>query len=271
MASSTNLDNIDVQPIRVPDFARGINTATPSTEIENNEFQDSLNFEFDNNGNISTRRGVTELLSTTFGRITSLHYFTVDSGEVGILFTEGTTLRIVSTTGTGLTTLSGALTLPNNTFWQWVTFNGIAIGVNKATSGTNPVKVTTAPAASALGGSPPFGKYITTWNNRVWIASASSLNTLRGSALGLPEDWTATGAAGTVTLDIEPNDGDQISGLFATRETLYVFKKKRIFAITAAALPNTDPANLRIDVYARNLGCISPYSIQQVVDDVLFL
>ena len=271
MAASTNNDQVGVQRIAVPNFAGGINTATPSTEIEDNEFQDSLNFEFDNNGNLSTRRGVTELLSTTFGRITSLHYFSADSGEVGILLTEGTTLRIVQTNGTGLTTLSGALTLPNNTFWQWVTFGGIAIGVNKATSGTNPVKVTTAPAAAALGGSPPFGKYITTWNNRVWIASASTPNQLRGSSLGNAEDWTTTGAAGTCTFDIEPNDGDQISGLFSTRETLYVFKKKRIFAITAAALPITDPANLRIDVYARNLGCVSPYSIQQVVDDVLFL
>src|SRR5499426_3580542 len=163
MAASSNLDNLGVQPIRVPDFALGINTATPPTEIQNNEVQDLLNFEFDNNGNISTRRGVTELLSTTFGRITSLHYFTVDSGEVGVLLTEGTTLRIVETDGTGLTTLSGALTLPNNTFWSWVTFNGIAIGCNRATSGDNPVKVTSAAVASALGGTPPKAKYCAVW------------------------------------------------------------------------------------------------------------
>jgi len=271
MAASTNLDQIGVQRIDVPDFNGGINTATPPTEIQDNEFQDSLNYEFDNNGNLSTRRGVTELFSTTFGRITSLHYFSADSGEVGILFTEGTKLRIVQTNGTGHTDLTGGLTLPNDKFWQWVTFGGLAIGVNKATSGDNPVKVSTAPTAAALGGSPPKGKYITTWNNRVWIASASTPNQLKASALGLPEDWTATGAAGAITLDIEPNDGDLITGLFSTRETLYVFKRKRIFAITASALPNTDPNNLRVDVYARNIGCASPYSIQEVVDDVLFL
>jgi|SRR5262245_9514323 len=273
MAASSNLDNLGVQPIRVPDFALGINTATPPTEIQNNEVQDLLNFEFDNNGNISTRRGVTELLSTTFGRITSLHYFTVDSGEVGVLLTEGTTLRIVETDGTGLTTLSGALTLPNNTFWQWVTFNGIAIGVNKATSGTNPVKVTAAAAASALGGSPPFGKYIEVWENRVWIANAASgsLSQLRGSALGNPEDWTTTGAAGTCTFEIDTNDGDQITGLFATRDALYVFKRRSIHRLVPIALPITDPANLKREVVTRRIGCASPYSIQQVVDDVLFL
>src|SRR5262245_30027183 len=88
--ASTNIDTIGVQPVRVPDFRLGINTATPPTEIDDSEVQDLLNFEFDNSGNISTRRGVTELLSTTFGRITSLHYFTVDSGEIGVLLTEGT-------------------------------------------------------------------------------------------------------------------------------------------------------------------------------------
>jgi hypothetical protein len=274
MAASTNLDSIGVQPIRVPDWRLGINTATPPTEIANNELQDLLNFEFDTSGNLSTRRGVTELLSTTFaGRITSLHYFTTESGEVGVLFTTGTTLRIVETNGTGLTTLSGALTLPSDTFWQWVTFNGIAIGVNKATSGDNPIKVTAAAAATALPGSPPKGKYIEVWNNRVWIASAAEPNQIWGSVLGNPESWTVTAGLATsaITLDIDPDDGDLITGLFATRDALYVFKRKRIYKLVAAALPNTDPANLRVEIVTQNIGCCSPYSIRQVVDDVLFL
>src|SRR5215510_16226913 len=272
MAASSNLDNVGIQPLRVRDWRLGINTAVAPTEIDDSEAQDLLNFEFDDNGNLSTRRGVTQLSADTFSnRITSLHYFTIDTGEIGILLTEGTTLRIIETNGTGLTTLSGALTLPSNVFWQWVTFNGLAIGVNGATSGTNPVKVDGTSTAAALGGSPPRAKYIAIWNSRVWVANASNLSRVQGSALGLPEDWTATGAAGTVTIDIDTNDGDQITGLFSTRDALYVFKRRSIHRLVAFADPNTDANNIRREVVTKDVGCVSAYSIQQVPNDVVFL
>lgn len=272
MAASSNLDNLGTQPLRVKDWRLGINTAVPPQEIDDSEVQDLLNIEFDDAGNLSTRRGVTQLSADTFSnRITSLHYFTVDSGEIGILLTEGTTLRIIETNGTGLTTLSGALTLPSNVFWQWVTFGGIAIGVNGATSGDNPVKVTAAAAASALGGSPPRAKYVAVWNNRVWMASASAFSRIHGSALGLPEDWTATGAAGAITIDVDTNDGDPITGLFSTRDALYIFKRHSIHRLVAFADPNTDANNLRREVVTKDIGCASPYSIQQIPNDVIFL
>src|SRR5262245_60666747 len=246
MAASSNLDNLGIQALRVPDWRLGINTSKPPQEIDNSEVQDLLNIEFDDAGNLSTRRGVVQLSADTFAnRITSLHYFTIDAGEIGILLTSGTTLQIIETDGTGLTNLTGALTFPNNTFWQWVTFGGLAIGVNGATSGTNPVKVNSASTAAALGGSPPRGKYIAVWNSRVWIASASAFSQIQGSALGLPEDWTATGAAGTVTIDIDTNDGDPITGLFSTRDALYIFKRKSIHRLVAFADPNTDANNIR--------------------------
>ena len=66
MAASSNLDNVGIQALRVPDWRLGINTATPPNEIENNALQDALNFEVDDNGNLSTRRGVTQLSADTF-------------------------------------------------------------------------------------------------------------------------------------------------------------------------------------------------------------
>src|SRR5262247_3952894 len=272
MAASTNLDNVGLQALRVRDWRLGINTAVPPTEIDDSEAQDLLNFEFDDNGNLSTRRGVTQLSADTFSnRITSLHYFTIDTGEIGILLTEGTTLRIIETNGTGLTTLSGALTLPSNVFWQWVTVNGLAIGVNGATSGTNPVKVDGTSTAAALGGSPPRAKYITVWNSRVWVAHASNLSRVQGSALGNPEDWTTTGASGTVTIDVDTNDGDKITGLFSTRDALYIFKRRSIHRLVAFADPNTDANNIRREVVTKDVGCVSAYSIQQIPNDVVFL
>ena len=269
--ASTNLDSVGMQALREPDFKLGINTATPAQEIQDDEVQDLLNFEFDDAGNISTRRGVTQLSADTYSRVTSLHYFTIDAGEIGILITNGTKLEIIQTNGTGRTDKTGALTFPNNTYWQWVTYGGLAIGVNGATSGTNPVKVDSTPTAAALGGSPPRGKYIAVWNNRVWIASASAFSRVHGSALGLPEDWTATGASGKIDIDIDTNDGDPITGLFSTRDALYVFKRHSIHRLVAFADPNTDVNNIRREVVTKDIGCAGPYSIQQIPNDVVFL
>lgn len=271
--ASTNLDQLGVRPFQIPNWSLGINTAKDKTEIEDNEAQDILNFEFDASDNLATRAGIVALFSNTFvSRITSLHYFTTDSGEVGVLFTNGSKVWIGQTNGTGVTDLTGALTLPSDTFWQWVTFGGIAIGVNKATSGDNPIKVNTSSVASALGGTPPKGKYITVWNNRVWIVSASAPNQIRACALNTPEDWTTAGDAGTIALDVNPNDGDEITGLHATRETLYVFKRKKTFKIVpinenAAA---TLASNLQVKIHS-NIGCVAANTIQPVLDDAVFL
>lgn len=272
MAASSNLDNLGVQDIQVKDWRLGINTAVPPTEINDSEVQDLLNFEFDDNGNLSTRRGVSQLSADTFAsRITSLHYFSTESGEVGILLTTAATLQIIETNGTGLTNITGALTLPNDTYWSWVTFNGLAIGANKATSGDNPVRVNGAAAAAALGGGPPKAKYLEVWENRLWLVSATEPNQIWGSALGDPEDWTVDDASGAVTIDIDTDDGDQITGIFATRDALYIFKRRSIHRIVPLALPATDPDNLKREVVTRKIGCVSHYSITQVVDDVLFL
>jgi hypothetical protein len=272
--ASTNKDDIGIQPLSVPDWSGGINTAKAPTEIADNEAVDILNFEFDDSNNLASRFGVTLFSDSGFtDRTTSLYYFVADSGEVGILTTASTGLAIIQTDGSGFTNLTGANVFPDDTFWQWVTYGGIAIGVNGGTSGTNPVKVTDVPVASQLGGSPPKGKYIEVWNDRVWIASATDLNTVYGSALGLPEDWTVDNDAGAVVIDVDANDGDKIMGLVAHRGALYVFKRRSIHRIVPISntIAPTVASNLKVEVYARGIGCVSGYSIAKLLDDIVFL
>lgn len=263
-----------MQLLQVPDWNFGIDTSKPPTEIAENAAQDILNLEFDQNSNLATRSGVDEFFTDELtSRVTSLHYFTAESGEVGIIVTSSNKIYLGSTSGGALTDKTSTLTLPSDTFWQWKTFGGLAVGVNKATTGDNPIKMSTGGTAAALGGSPPKGKYIEIWNNRVWIASATEPNQVWGSALGLPEDWTVDNDAGAVTIDVDADDGDEITGLFATRDRLYVFKRKRIFRIVAAdpSQAATLATNLKVELHAQNVGCVSGYSIQSLLDDVVFL
>lgn len=271
--ASSNADNAGVKTIPYAGWGRGIITSKPSTEIPDDAAQDIINMEFDDSDNLSTRNGFVELFATTFaGRITSAYLFTGGSGDIGILYTTAAQLRLVETDGTGDTNLTGALTLPNDTFWQWITYRDIAIGVNKASSGDNPVKVSTGAVAAALGGSPPKGKYIELWENRVWIVSATEPNQLWGSELGDPEGWT-TGANATdaITIDVELDDGDQISGLFATKDALYVWKRKRIYKVIKVTIDSDNPQGLKLAIHSQTIGSVSPYSIFPLLDDVVFL
>lgn len=276
MAEQDN-DRLGPQPIDVPNWDLGIITSAPANEIPDNAAQELLNWEFDDGGNISTRAGLTALMATTFAnRITSTHYFKTETGEVGVLFTTGATLHIVQTNGTGHANITGSLILPSDRFWQWRTFAGLAIGVNRATTGTNPVKVNSSSVAAALGGSPPKASYIEVWNNRVFLIGAVDINTVYGSKLGDPETWSTAGpttATDAFAIEVDADDGDQFMGIYATKDALYLFKRKRIYRMVPidTAKPVTDATNLKVELYASNIGCVSGYSIQSMLDDVVFL
>jgi len=306
---SDQIQRSQLQRLSLPDFAGGINSANPQTDIADNEVVDALNFEYDDSNNLVTRNGgqrrpangpfaiwdvslwdsTTDFWGVTTDyttRITSMHLFQDNSGNEYILFTQSNKLYSMTKNGLTITDITGSLTLPVDTFWQWVNFNGVAIGVNKATSGDNPVKVTGAypGTAAALGGSPPKAKYIEVWNNRVWITRADTPNThvIRASKLGDHETWSTTGGTTAnegfeIALD---NFTRKITGIKAFKEKMVVFFEKSIYLISpidaanvssGSLIFNPDPKNLRVDLFTQNIGCISPYSIQTVLDDIVFL
>jgi hypothetical protein len=250
-------------------FGGGINTAKPANEIADDECVDILNKDFDKDDNLKDRLGNEDFCSalpiSAAQRITSLFQLRLSSGSDYLIATHGSELR--SITSSTAASIKGALTLPSDTYWQWVAFNDVAIGVNRATSGDNPVQWTGTGDATALAGTPPKGKYIEVWNNRVWIVDAANPNKLWFSRLGNGADWTHTTAG---ALEIGYNDGDTITGIKAHRKQLFVFKRNKIYNISTGT-PNTDPNLWKVDLFASNIGCVSAYTIQPLLDDLIFL
>lgn len=288
----TQIEDLKLVPFSQQKFSGGINTSTPPATIEDDEVVDQLNLMLDQGDNLVTRVGVTggggsalwgsgiwgQTLwnNTSYSqRITSLLNFSNEGGFVGILYTKGTSLFSRTLAGV-ITDITGGTTLPDDVFWQWQIMNGIAIGVNKATSGTNPVKVTGgAPGtAAALGGSPPRAKYIALWNSRLWLVRADQPNQVQCSDVGNPELWNTDGGlnpAHGAIFDIDGDDGDIITGIHATRDRLFVFKRRSIHYFEMIALPITDLNNIKRRLYSRQIGCVAPYTIKTVANDVLFL
>jgi hypothetical protein len=285
---------LDVQliPFSQNKFSGGINTSTPAHTIEDDEVVDQLNLMLDAGDNLVVRPGVaggvgdalwgSAIWGTSFWsgtvytqRITSQLTFQNESGFVGVLQTVGN--KLVSRALNGNTTdITGALTLPDDVFWQWQIMNGIAVGVNKATAGTNPVKVVgPAPGtASALGGSPPRAKYVTLWNSRLWVVRADQPNQVQCCDVGQPEVWNTDGGSITshgAIFDRDTDDGDIITGIHATKKRLFVFKRRSIHVAVMTREPVTDLNGIHWDLYSDQIGCIAPYTIKTVANDVLFL
>lgn len=258
------------------EFSGGINTATESEHLADNEARDILNFRFDDDDTLVPRQGalsfVHQIASANITtRITSVLHMVTSNLLVDQIFSTGNKIYRANSATTP-TDVTGTASPGNDKFIQWKLYNNIAIG---ATNGQT-IKYTPLGTAAPLGGSPVNAKFIEIWNDRVWIAGTQGEgreNILYGSKLGDPENWTVTGLAdGAVEIDIEPADGDLITGLCAFRGRLFVFKRKRIYTIQpiGGAFP-TDATALSVELYAQNIGSISGYSIQPVLDDVLFL
>jgi hypothetical protein len=277
MAEYEGTEDFPIKKIAIDAFFGGINTSAGPTEIEDNEAVEIWNFEYDNLNNIATRNGVTKSGDIYSNRITSIFSFRTDSGFVGILYTSGTSLYSRPLVLGSITNLTGALSLPSNVRWYWAALNGVAVGVNGATGAGNPIQVVgPAPGTASHLAAAPDGRYITEWNNRLFIVSVANPNQIQCSDLGSATSWNTNGftvANNGVIINVAPGDGDIITGLYSTKERLFIFKKRKIYVLRAPALPNTDPNNWEVVEYSKRIGCIAQSTIRGAVDsdDALFL
>lgn len=264
------------QSIEITDFSGGINKELFRTDIEDNQCQDILNFYFDNNNNLLTRPGCSKINtspSSFSNRITTI--FPALFGSIVnpiVLITTGSKVYRETDENTFID-ISGSLKFPKDVFWSFKQFDDLVIGCNSALSGsgnTNPIKWDgqTATVEQLKDGTAnaPSAKFCEVYNNRLWLVSSQSPNLIYYSKLGNPENFTESGGQ----IDINKDDGDQITGIYAHRSFLFIFKRRSIFRLVPGT-PNTDPDQWSIEEFASNVGCVSNWTIQGILDDLVFL
>ena len=123
--------------------------------------------------------------------------------------------------------------------------------------------------AQNLAGSPPAFAFSVAHKNRLWAAGvAANPSRLYYSSNVDPEDWTTTGGS----IDIDPNDGDMITGLASHKDELIVFKgpnKGSIHRITGSS-PTGSDAFARKN-FVNGLGACWHNAIFKFGDDVGFV
>jgi len=103
-----------------------------------------------------------------------------------------------------------------------------------------------------------FGANINTSPSRlVWTGGGSNIDRFH---------WSVGGGY----VEISPDDGDEITGIVDSFDSILVFKNRSIWKVTLSVnsagivIPN-------VNLITRAIGCIAPKSVQQVENDVFFL
>lgn len=111
----------------------------------------------------------------------------------------------------------------------------------------------------------PKGKYAVWFHNYMFVAGVSSVpSRLYFSNVEAPETWTAADY-----IDINPDDGDSITGLDVLGDELIIYKKNRVWALTGFSTAGftITKVNNRIGGH----GCVAPRSVQSIGNDAFFL
>lgn len=127
------------------------------------------------------------------------------------------------------------------------------------------------PTSNSTGGI--IAKYIQRWDDRLVYAGVSGEPSRIYISGKKPNHETFDISLGGVVVDVEPNSGDDITGLGKFGNRLVVFKQRSIWEIT---LTGAQVGNFFIYTPSTRLitashGCIAPSSIRHVENDIFFL
>lgn len=275
------------------DFGDGVNTKALATELNDTELANILNMEYDRQDNLTGRPGTVNRYTTPadLGRVTSIFGFRTFEGSPRIIVTAGDEIYTQSADDAAeLVSIKGELDLPTDTYWQWVTMNGYAIGVNGGEGVDNIIvwdgNTSEAEALDSTAFQNKVPKYITVWGNRIWIACTDTPTRVYFSAVGSHTDFSGASGfySGGGEIEIGFYDGDAITGIRPNRGRFVIFKRNSIWQIaTGISNPlagndvatiagiDTDPSRWAVRSITHNLGCLSGYTIQPVISDLVFL
>lgn len=146
---------------------------------------------------------------------------------------------------------------------SYSTFDDILI--ISSTSTSDVPKSWDGTTAQDLAGSPPNFAFSATHKNRSWAAGVvTAPSTLYYSNNVDPEDWSGGG-----NIQIDPNDGDMITGIASHKNELWVFKgpyKGSIHRITGSS-----PSDFARTTFVDGVGTVWHNSIFKFGDDLGFI
>lgn len=186
--------------------------------------RDAKNVVFEFDGGVHKAPGTDNLNSTVLesgvpvrGMYDYWRQGTSDSPQQRRVIHVGTKMKYDQADGTFLDAITG---LSADSIPQYSTFDDLLI-VGSSIPADLP-RSFDGTTAQLLAGSPPNFSFSVTHKNHQFAAGVfSNPSRLYYSVPLNPEDWTNTGSG---AIDIDPNDGDMITGIISHKDNLWVFK-----------------------------------------------
>ena len=235
----------------------------------------------DQYGRIGARKGWDRVNSSsgTLGAndVGVIHELVQNDGSLTVLFAGNNKLfKLGASNAVTELTYGGGGTAPTITAsnWQCASLNGIAYFFQ---TGHDPlifdpaVSITTFRRVSektGYVGTVPSANIAISAFGRLWVASTSSDKvTISFSDLIAGHVWGG-GTSGSLDVSrVWPNGADEIMGLAAHNDFLFIFGKRQILVYSGASTP----ASIVLSDTIGSIGCIARDTIQSVGSDVIFL
>jgi hypothetical protein len=259
----------------------GLNTQDSPLDLSSGFALVASNCVIDQYGRIGARKGYT-LVNSSSGNlgsndVTVIHELVQIDGTLTVLFAGNNKLFKLGTSN-AVTELTygggGSAPTISASNWHCASLNGITYFFQ---AGHDPliydpaVSTTTYRRVSektGYVGTVPQANICISAFGRLWVANTSTNKvTITFSDLIAGHVW---GGGTTGTLDVSrvwPNGSDEIMGLAAHNDFLFIFGKRQILVYSGA----TTPATLQISDTVGSIGCIARDSIQSIGTDVIFL
>lgn len=249
------------------DFTGGLNLSRNSAHLEETETPDCLNMDMDPRGGFTLRKGVDPYLTALPGVSHSVLPYVTSTGiarvlvgvGTGLYGHDGTSWVPIWTGGPGgpyrsvtfkdrIYVVSG-----NSAVRRWDGTSSVTL-TDPAVAGWNDNIASPTPVAST--GDFPKAKVVAAFNGSVFAANIVEGSTsfpcrVRWSHPLFPEDWFSY-----QYVDIEPEDGDEITALVPLGDRLIVFKRNSIHAIYG-----TPPESISVAPISRELGAPSQEAV----------
>jgi len=259
----------------------GLNTEDSPLDLGAGFALVATNCILDQYGRIGARKGYAKV-NPSSGNLGAndvgvIHELVQNDGALTILFAGNNKLfKLGSSNAVTELTYGGGGTAPTITAsnWQCASLNGIAYFFQ---TGHDPLIYDPAVSTSTFrrvsektgyAGSVPSANICISAFGRLWVANSSTDKvTVTFSDLIAGHVWSG-GTSGSLDVSrVWPNGADEVMGLAAHNDFLFIFGKRQILVYSGASTP----ASLVLSDTVGSIGCIARDTIQSIGSDVVFL
>jgi hypothetical protein len=259
----------------------GLNTEDSPLDLGAGFALVATNCILDQYGRIGARKGWTRVNSSSgnlgANDVGVIHELVQNDGTLTVLFAGNNKIfKLGASNAVTELTYGGGGSAPTITAsnWQCATLNGIAYFFQ---SGHDPliydpvVSTTTYRRVSEKSGyvaTVPQANICLSAFGRLWVANtATDKVTISFSDLIAGHVWSG-GTSGSLDISrVWPNGADEVMGLAAHNDFLFIFGKRQILVYSGASTP----ASLVLSDTVGSIGCIARDTIQSIGSDVIFL